>query len=68
MKVNPLASFDAIALLNSTQKQLNNASRTEIQLLSYLACLLSIYKNQPVSDWGYDFYCTPWLSFQQRVR
>lgn len=67
MNLNPKASFDILALLCKTQKQLNNASETEIHLLSYLACLLSVYKKQPVSDWGYDFYCTHGYPFSSEL-
>lgn len=40
------------------QNSLGNVASTEIQLFAYLSCLLSLYKGQQASAWGYDFAIT----------
>lgn len=55
---NPYASFDILAILTFIRQQLGNASETELHLLSYLSCLLSLYRKKPVSAWGYEFFCS----------
>ncbi|HYA39976.1 MAG TPA: hypothetical protein VEF34_01630 [Syntrophobacteraceae bacterium] len=37
---------------------MGNIARSELHLFSYLACLLSLYKNHPVADWEYGFAVT----------
>jgi hypothetical protein len=58
MGPNPFAFFDALAIGARLQRTLDGAAISEIHLFAYLACLLSLYRGNPVSDWGYDFVAT----------
>lgn len=51
----PEAVFDALNIVATLDKPLGGATRMEIQRISFLSCLLSIYQARPVSDWGYRF-------------
>jgi hypothetical protein len=54
--INPLAFFDCLSTLNHLEKTTAKLLKEEIQIFTYLACLLFLYdKKKPVSDWGY-FY------------
>lgn len=53
--LNSFAAFDCLYIGNRLQKALRNFAAAEAHMLAYLACLLSLYRNQPVSDWGYGF-------------
>ncbi|GAX88425.1 hypothetical protein [Effusibacillus lacus] len=53
--INPYAFFDCLSIGKRLDKLLGNLSVAEVQLFSYLSCLLSLYKNHPVSEWGYQF-------------
>jgi hypothetical protein len=56
--INPYAYFDCLGICAKAKKILNSVSLSEICLLAYLGCLLSIYKKEPVSNWGYMFIAT----------
>src|SRR5436190_1319840 len=58
MALNPLATFDCLYFGSRLQRQLSGFSAAELHLLSYLACLLGLYRSQPQTDWGYDFVGT----------
>lgn len=51
----PEAFFDSLYLTDSLDRELDGVSFSEINLFSYLACLLSLYDSNPVSFWGYRF-------------
>lgn len=55
---NPNAYYDCLAICANLEKYLGNTSRTEIHLFAYLSCLLSLFKEHPVSMWGYSFSVT----------
>ncbi|MCP4610371.1 MAG: hypothetical protein GY845_16795 [Planctomycetes bacterium] len=55
---NPYAYCDSLSIINHLQEQLDSVAIAEVHLFSYLACLLSLYKGQSVSEWGYDFAIT----------
>lgn len=52
---NPSAIFDTLYIASHTEKQYESLSLVEVTFLSYFSCLLSLYKGNPVSDWGYFF-------------
>lgn len=52
------ASFDAIALAYHLEPSVGPVARGEIHLFGYLACLLFLFRNNPVSDWEYGFAAT----------
>ena len=49
------AAFDSLYVGLYLQKVLRNFAEAEVHLFAYLGCLLSLYRKQPVSDWGYGF-------------
>lgn len=55
----PLAAYDVLFVVSSLNKRLPEVTTAEVQVLTYLACLLSVYSGKPASDWGYDFAATP---------
>lgn len=52
---NPAAIFDTLYIVSKTEDQYESLSLAEVTFLSYFACLLSLYKGNPVSAWGYTF-------------
>ena len=52
---NPDAFFDILVIISELEQPLNGVSRLEIQRLTYLACLMSVYEGRPVAEWGYRF-------------
>lgn len=52
---NPSAIFDTLYIVSKTEDQYESLSLSEVTFLSYFACLLSLYKGNPVSAWGYTF-------------
>ncbi len=53
--VNPDAAFDVLAITRYVEGILGNVAYGEFHLFAYLACLLSLYRRRPVTDWGYEF-------------
>ena len=58
MRLNPLAVFDCLYVGRSIQDRLGAFAAAEIHLFSYLGCLLWLYGEHAVSDWGYTFVAT----------
>ena len=58
-RICPEAIFDCMSICDSLEEIAGGAGELEIVLLSYLACLLSVYSGSPPSEWGYDFAATP---------
>lgn len=60
---NPEAVFDSLVIVKALDETLRGVSRFELQKLTFLACILSLYRGLPASDWGYRFartgYGTP---------
>lgn len=54
----PAATFDVLYLAALLERQ-NAPSRLELQTFAYLACLMSVYRGDPASDWGYAFSAVP---------
>jgi len=57
-RLNPDATFDCLFLANRLHIQRASVSAQEIHLFAYLACLLWLYRQRAVSDWGYAFVGT----------
>lgn len=55
---NPNAYYDCLAICVHLEKNLGDTSITEIHLFAYLSCMLSLFKEHPVSMWGYSFSVT----------
>jgi hypothetical protein len=58
MRLNPEATFDCLFMASRLQSQRIGLASQEIHLLAYLACLLWLYRQRPVTDWGYEFVGT----------
>ena len=56
--MNSKASFDSLAIVAHLSGAIGPTTRWEIQLFSYLACLMSLYRGNPPTDWGYQFAAT----------
>lgn len=53
--INHFALFDILFLGQKLQYKRDDFAASEIQLLCYLSCLLSIYNGKTSNDWGYRF-------------
>lgn len=51
---NSLASFDSLSVCIKLEKVLKDVAVAELHLFTYLASLLSLYRKQPIADWGYQ--------------
>jgi hypothetical protein len=49
------AAFDCLYVGMHLERVLRNFAEAEVHLFSYLGCLLSLYRKQPVANWGYGF-------------
>jgi hypothetical protein len=58
MRLNPDATFDCLFMANHLQFPRSSFSVQEIHIFAYLACLLWLYRERAVSDWGYEFVST----------
>ena len=56
--MSPHAQFDALAVPAHLSERLDGAALVEVHLFAYLACLLTLYRGRPASDWGYSFAAT----------
>ncbi len=56
--INHYAIFDYLSISGKLQDGLKNFSEYEVQLFSYLSCLLSLFKKKNVSEWEYSFVAT----------
>ena len=55
MRLNPNATFDCLYVARRLQTQAGAFTAPELHLFAYLACLLWLYKQRAVADWGYFF-------------
>ena len=53
--VSPYAAFDSLYIAAALKNNVPYPVAAEIYVLAYLAALLSLYRGQPVADWGYGF-------------
>jgi hypothetical protein len=58
MRFNPNATFDCLFIAQRLQSQSVAFTGPALHLFAYLACLLSLYRRNIVSDWGYTFVGT----------
>lgn len=54
------ATFDLLAIVSRLEGVLCGVTDGEVHLLSYLSCLLAVYRGYPASDWGYPFVRSSW--------
>ncbi|SDK69376.1 hypothetical protein SAMN05192566_2083 [Methylophilus rhizosphaerae] len=58
IRINPVAAFDTLFIANQLQKKNGSFSIPELHIFGYLACLLWLYREQPIADWEYNFVGT----------
>jgi len=58
MRLNPDATFDSIFMASSLQRDSGTFAAAELHLFGYLACLLWLYRERTLADWGYSFVGT----------
>ena len=58
MRIFPTATFDCLFIARHLQKQNESFNIPELHIFAYLSCLLWLYRDQPVVDWGYTFVGT----------
>lgn len=58
MALSPDAVFDTLTITKELSVVSGGATEGEISLFAYLSCLLSVYKGNPPSEWGYQFSAT----------
>lgn len=49
------ALYDCFSIIRNLEKAMNGISEGEVNLYSYLACLLGLFVGNPSSLWGYGF-------------
>lgn len=63
---SPEAVYDCLAITKNLEEIFNGVTHQEIQRLSFLACIISLFAQRPTSEWGYTFshtkYGTPFSS------
>jgi hypothetical protein len=63
---SPEAYFDTLFVIRGLQSFSGGVTRLHVQRLAFLACLLAVYRNRPMADWGYIFsstqYGTPYAA------
>jgi hypothetical protein len=58
MNIKPEAIFDTLYIGSKIESKLDDFSHSEVQLFTYLSCLLSLYDGNPLSFWEYSFVKT----------
>jgi hypothetical protein len=58
MRLNPDATFDGIFMASDLQRDTGTFAAAELHLFGYLACLLWLYRERTLADWGYSFVGT----------
>lgn len=52
------SAYDSLFVLDAIGFSANGATAGEVQVLSYLGCLMSVYEGQTAEQWGYSFTAT----------
>jgi hypothetical protein len=58
LRFDPIATYDAMYIAARLELRYGGFAAPEVHLLAYLACLLSLYRGAPATDWGYGFVGT----------
>lgn len=58
MRTNHNATYDCLFVSDFLQKHCGSFTAAEIHLFVYLSCLLWMYRERALADWGYDFVST----------
>lgn len=54
----PAATYDVLFLVDTLGRQ-DPPGRMELHSFAYLACLMSVFRGDPASEWGYAFSAVP---------
>jgi hypothetical protein len=58
MQLNPDATFDCLFMADRLERDTGTFAFAELHLFAYLACLLWLYRQGTMADWGYSFVGT----------
>ncbi len=58
MPFNPDATFDCLFVADRLRQETGTFTPAELHLFGYLGCLLWLYRQRVVADWGYSFVGT----------
>lgn len=58
MQLHPDATFDSLVMATNLQRGEGTFAAAELHLFGYLACLLWLYRERTLADWGYSFVGT----------
>ncbi|GAB5476319.1 MAG: hypothetical protein Mars2KO_44180 [Maribacter sp.] len=58
MSTNPYSTYDCLSLVFKLEKVLGDVAEEELQMFSYLSCLLSLYDGKSLAFWNYSFIKT----------
>ena len=58
MNINPNAALDALVVGRSLGEDGGSLLKSDVHLFAYLACLLWLYRDNSLSEWGYSFVGT----------
>ncbi len=56
--MKPESHFDVLAIMDAVTTHVGSVSRAEVHMFAYLGCLMSLYRQRPVAEWGYAFGVT----------
>lgn len=65
--INVYAHFDIFYILEYLEKEYDEVNIDEVQHMMYLALLLSLFKKNKISDWGYKFIYKDGLPISSEV-
>jgi hypothetical protein len=54
------AAYDVLWITRRLESVIDGVTTAEVHLLAYVACLLTIYRRLPATDWGYGFIRSQW--------
>jgi hypothetical protein len=56
--ISPVAYYDSLSICERLAPITGPVAQSEVQMFAYLSCLMSVYKGQAATSWGYNFGAT----------
>ncbi|HHT5701856.1 MULTISPECIES: hypothetical protein [Enterobacteriaceae] len=57
-RIEPKAYFDSLLIMDEVPQSMKPISFIEYHLFSYLSCVLSLFRGDSISNWGYNYTVT----------
>lgn len=57
-RIEPKAYFDSLLIMDEIPQSMKPISFVEYHLFSYLSCVLSLFRGDSISNWGYNYTVT----------